>query len=137
MLWILYGKGKRKKKQAINISLLQVILNRRIIANFTSGPNPNKPAPKRGISRQITKRAGFSPFGRDIGNNTYKIMAEEKKDEKTLADVLYQTGEYFNCSSENKKAMDYFDRALPIPIYLKLSDPPVKPVQEKCTKERA
>jgi CHAT domain-containing protein/predicted negative regulator of RcsB-dependent stress response len=48
------------------------------------------------------------------------IIAEEKKDEKTLADVLYQTGEYFRLIGDNKKAADWFDRALP--IYLKLND---------------
>lgn len=49
-----------------------------------------------------------------------EIMAEEKKDEKTLADVLYQTGQYFRLISESKRAIDYFDKALS--IYLKLSD---------------
>jgi len=50
-----------------------------------------------------------------------EIIAEEKKDEKTLADVLYNTGKYFRLISNNKKATDFFDKVLP--IYLKLNDP--------------
>jgi CHAT domain-containing protein/Tfp pilus assembly protein PilF len=49
-----------------------------------------------------------------------KIIAEEKKDEKTLADVLYNTGIYFRLISNYKKAAGYFDQALP--IYQKLND---------------
>jgi CHAT domain-containing protein/Tfp pilus assembly protein PilF len=49
-----------------------------------------------------------------------QIIAEEKKEKKTLADVLYNTGEYFNWISENKKATDYYDRALF--FYQKLND---------------
>jgi CHAT domain-containing protein/predicted negative regulator of RcsB-dependent stress response len=43
-----------------------------------------------------------------------EIIAEEKGDEKTLADVLYQTGEYFRLTSDNKKAGDYYERAFSI-----------------------
>ena len=53
--------------------------------------------------------------------NASKIMAEEKKDEKKLADVLYNTGRYFSFISDFKKAVNYFDKAFP--IYLKLNDP--------------
>jgi CHAT domain-containing protein/tetratricopeptide (TPR) repeat protein len=49
-----------------------------------------------------------------------EIMAEEKNDEKALADVLYRTGEYLRSISDNKKAADYLDKALP--IYKKLKD---------------
>ena len=49
-----------------------------------------------------------------------EIIAEESKDEKTLADVLYNTGEYFRLISDNKKADDYLEKALP--IYVKLKD---------------
>jgi CHAT domain-containing protein/predicted negative regulator of RcsB-dependent stress response len=48
------------------------------------------------------------------------IFAKEKNDEKTMADVLYQTGEYFRLISENEKASHYFEKAFP--IYLKLND---------------
>jgi CHAT domain-containing protein/Tfp pilus assembly protein PilF len=41
-----------------------------------------------------------------------KIMAEEKKDEGTLADVLYRSGKYFSLIQDNKKALNYFDKAL-------------------------
>jgi tetratricopeptide (TPR) repeat protein len=49
-----------------------------------------------------------------------EIMAEEKKDLKTLADVLFKTGEYFVLISNNKKAANYLNKALP--IYIKLDD---------------
>ncbi|MCP5054575.1 MAG: CHAT domain-containing protein, partial [bacterium] len=49
------------------------------------------------------------------------VIAAEKKDQKTLADVLYHTGDYFLKISGNKKATDYYDKALL--IYLKLNDP--------------
>lgn len=48
-------------------------------------------------------------------------MVEEKKNEKILTDVLYQTGNYYYLTSDNNKAIDYFDRALP--IYQKLNHP--------------
>jgi CHAT domain-containing protein/tetratricopeptide (TPR) repeat protein len=50
-----------------------------------------------------------------------EIIAKEKKDNKTTAYVFYKTGSYFRLISENKKAVDYFDKALV--IYLKLNDP--------------
>jgi len=49
------------------------------------------------------------------------LLAKEQKDEKILADVLYQTGRYFRSISDNKKAADYFDKALA--IYIKLNEP--------------
>jgi CHAT domain-containing protein/predicted negative regulator of RcsB-dependent stress response len=49
-----------------------------------------------------------------------EILAEAKKDEKTLAEVLFNIGEYYRLISEYKKATDYFDKALP--IYLKLNN---------------
>ena len=49
-----------------------------------------------------------------------EIMAEEKKDQKNLADVLYYTGEYFRVVSDYKKAYDYFEKAFP--IYKKSND---------------
>ena len=49
-----------------------------------------------------------------------EVMAEEKRDEKTLADVYLKMGEYFRLISENKKAFDYLDKALP--IYFKSND---------------
>ncbi|MFC2146412.1 CHAT domain-containing protein [Acidobacteriota bacterium] len=48
------------------------------------------------------------------------FMARGQKDGKTPADVLYKTGEYFLLISDNKKAFDYFEKALP--IYVKLND---------------
>lgn len=53
--------------------------------------------------------------------NVCKIMAVEKKDEKTLADVLYFTGKYSRFTSNFQKTMDSFDTALS--IYRKLNDP--------------
>ncbi len=49
-----------------------------------------------------------------------EIMAEEKKDEKALADVLYKLEGYFREISDYKQASDYLDKALK--IYLKLKD---------------
>ena len=49
-----------------------------------------------------------------------EMMAGEKKDEKTLADVLYETGRYFRLISENKKALEFFDKALP--TYIKTNN---------------
>ena len=49
-----------------------------------------------------------------------EIIAEEKGDEKTLADVLYQTGEYFRLTSDNKKADEYYEKAFP--IYANIND---------------
>lgn len=46
------------------------------------------------------------------------ILAEEKNDEKTKADVFYRMGEYYFLLSDNKKSLDYFDRALL--LYLKI-----------------
>ena len=48
-----------------------------------------------------------------------EIMAKEKKDKKTLVNVLYQTGECFRLISEYKKATEYFNKALPISLELK------------------
>lgn len=48
------------------------------------------------------------------------ILAEEKKDEKTLADVCYKIGEYHQLTSDNKMALDYFEKAFP--VYVKLND---------------
>jgi CHAT domain-containing protein len=53
--------------------------------------------------------------------NVCEIMAEEKKDEKTLADVLYKIGDYFSLISDNKKALEYFDKSLH--LYINLNDP--------------
>jgi CHAT domain-containing protein len=52
---------------------------------------------------------------------TCEIIAEEKRDEKTLADVLYQTGKYLSLISDYEKAADCFDKALS--SYIKLNDP--------------
>jgi CHAT domain-containing protein/Tfp pilus assembly protein PilF len=52
--------------------------------------------------------------------NICEIMAEESKDEKTLADVLYQTGKYFGLIPNSRKASRYLDKALL--IYQKLKD---------------
>jgi len=41
-----------------------------------------------------------------------KIMAEEKKDERTMAEVLYRSGKYFSLIQDNNKALNYFDKAL-------------------------
>jgi len=49
-----------------------------------------------------------------------EIMAEEKKDEKTLADVLYILEGYFRKINDYKKASNYLDKTLK--IYLKLND---------------
>jgi len=49
-----------------------------------------------------------------------KIMAEKKKDKKTLANVLYYLGRFFILNKNNKKSTGYFDKALA--IYLKLND---------------
>ncbi|MCX6580188.1 MAG: CHAT domain-containing protein [Candidatus Aminicenantes bacterium] len=49
-----------------------------------------------------------------------EIMAEEKKDEKTLADALYILERYFRKINDYKKASNYLDKALK--IYLKLKD---------------
>lgn len=49
-----------------------------------------------------------------------EIMAEEKKDEKTLADVYYKMGTYFRYVTQYKNARDYYEKALP--YYLKLND---------------
>lgn len=43
-----------------------------------------------------------------------KVLAEEKKDPKTLGDVLYRMGNYYSLISNNKKAIDCFDKALPL-----------------------
>ena len=48
-----------------------------------------------------------------------EIMSEEKKDEKSLADVLYIKSSYF-LLIDNNKAADYLDKALP--IYTQLKD---------------
>lgn len=48
------------------------------------------------------------------------IIAEENGDEKILADILNKLGEYFRLSSNNSKAMNYFDKALL--IYIKIND---------------
>jgi CHAT domain-containing protein/Tfp pilus assembly protein PilF len=50
-----------------------------------------------------------------------EIMAEEKKDEKNLADVLFQFGYYFSLIADYKNAFYYFEKALP--IYQKLDEP--------------
>ena len=50
-----------------------------------------------------------------------KVMAEGKKDDKTLADVYLRLGKYFRIISNNKKAVDYLDKALS--IYQKSNDP--------------
>ena len=49
------------------------------------------------------------------------VMAGEKQDEKTTADVSCQTGRYFMLTGDNKKAANFFDKAFS--IYLKLNDP--------------
>jgi CHAT domain-containing protein/Tfp pilus assembly protein PilF len=50
-----------------------------------------------------------------------EIMAEEKKDEKTLAEAYYQVSEYFRFIENYKKANLYLEKTLP--IYIKLNDP--------------
>jgi len=50
-----------------------------------------------------------------------EIIAEEKNDEKTLADVLYNTGENFRVISDFNKSRITFDKALS--IYVKIKDP--------------
>ncbi len=52
--------------------------------------------------------------------NVCNLLAEEKKDEKLTADVLYQIGKYSMLTGDNQKATDCLDRAFP--IYLKLDD---------------
>lgn len=52
--------------------------------------------------------------------NISLIIAEEKKDKKTLADVYYSMGKYFRSISNGKKALDYFNQALP--IYVSIND---------------
>jgi CHAT domain-containing protein/predicted negative regulator of RcsB-dependent stress response len=49
-----------------------------------------------------------------------EIIAKEKKDEKTLADILYKLEGYFREISDYKQASDYLDKA--IKIYIKLND---------------
>lgn len=50
-----------------------------------------------------------------------EVMALEKKDRKTLADVWYNKGRYFMLVPDNKKAAYYFEKAFL--IYLELNDP--------------
>ncbi len=50
-----------------------------------------------------------------------EIMAEEKKDEKTIADVLFRTGEYFRVISDYNNSRINFDKALS--IYVKIKNP--------------
>ena len=40
--------------------------------------------------------------------NVCNILAEEKKDEKTLADVFYYAGEYFKLISQNRSIHKFF-----------------------------
>jgi CHAT domain-containing protein/tetratricopeptide (TPR) repeat protein len=47
-----------------------------------------------------------------------EIMVEEKKDEKTLADVYYNMGKYFRLTSKNGEAIVYFEKALSIYVIL-------------------
>ncbi|MGD2086901.1 MAG: CHAT domain-containing protein [Candidatus Aminicenantes bacterium] len=49
------------------------------------------------------------------------LLSQESKDNKTIADIYKITGEYFQLTSDQKKAAGYFYKALP--IYLKLNDP--------------
>jgi CHAT domain-containing protein/uncharacterized protein HemY len=48
-----------------------------------------------------------------------EIIAEEKKDEKTLADVYYYIGYYFRLTVDNKRAIEFFEKALAIYVNLK------------------
>ncbi len=53
--------------------------------------------------------------------NISNILAEEKGDEKLLADVLYKTGEYFRVISAYNKSNKHFTKALS--VYEKISEP--------------
>jgi tetratricopeptide (TPR) repeat protein len=78
---------------------------------------------KDNISNKFIK--DFAKAGRkkrkEVWLKVCEIIAEEKNEKKTLADVLYNTGKYFYWISENEKAIEYYDKALR--IYLKLNDP--------------
>ena len=50
-----------------------------------------------------------------------EILAEEKKDKKTLADVYLGIGEFYRLTSDYKKAAGYLNESLQ--IYVKLNDP--------------
>ncbi|MCK5058185.1 MAG: tetratricopeptide repeat protein, partial [Candidatus Aminicenantes bacterium] len=52
--------------------------------------------------------------------NISKILAEEKKDEKILAEILFKLGYYFRLVSNHHKSREYLGKALP--IYMKLND---------------
>jgi len=49
-----------------------------------------------------------------------EIIAEEKRDEKTLADVYFKFGDYFRLISKYEMADYYFEKALP--VYARLDD---------------
>jgi CHAT domain-containing protein/Tfp pilus assembly protein PilF len=49
-----------------------------------------------------------------------EIMAEEKEDEKTVAEIYYKIGTYFKVNLDYKRAIDFFGKALP--IYEKIND---------------
>jgi len=49
-----------------------------------------------------------------------EIMAEEKRDEKTLADVYYKIGTYFLFITDFKKAFEYYENSLP--LYVRIND---------------
>jgi CHAT domain-containing protein/predicted negative regulator of RcsB-dependent stress response len=49
-----------------------------------------------------------------------KVIAEEKKDQKAIADVYLKLGEYFRLVPDYNKSGNHFDKALP--IYVKIND---------------
>jgi tetratricopeptide (TPR) repeat protein len=49
-----------------------------------------------------------------------KVIADEKKDQKAIADVYLKLGEYFRLITDYNKSGNHFDKALP--IYVKIND---------------